>query len=269
MKKLLLFVLTSAIFLLYSSLAYSQSEEIINEYLKFKNNAHGEISLSTGMKLSFDVKSRSTQGDIEVLKIKLDDPLRSELENYNNAIITLDHKNKQLQGFIETGEGHFNLDTSGQSIYLWQKTTQPAFLDSIIISPAEQNKNQNSLLSNPAVSAVDEKDASGRYVIDVFVGFSDQAAASVGNITATAQTYIESVNLALSNSNITLVYVRLVGVGTSPENPGVITSTLDDGKIWFKDEIERYAPDIISLVQMPTGAPGSAGGWAPVPVISM
>ncbi|WP_340678029.1 carbohydrate-binding protein [Paraglaciecola sp.] len=262
MKKSLLLVFSSILFLLYSSLAYSQSEDIINEYLKFKNNDHGEISLSTGMKLNFDVKSRSAQGFIEVLKIKLDDPLRSELKNYNNAIITLDHENKQLQGFIETGEGHFHFDSSGQSIFLWQKTTQPVFLDTIIHSKQEQ---QNSLLSDPAISAVGEKDASGRYVIDVFVGFSDQAAAYVGNITATAQTYIESVNLALSNSNITLVYLRLVGVGTSPENPGVITSTLDDGKIWFKDEIERYAPDIVSLVQMPTDADGSAGGWAPVP----
>jgi hypothetical protein len=97
------------------------------------------------------------------------------------------------------------------------------------------------------------------------MGFSDRAAARVGNIEAYAQMQVETVNTALRNSNIQGVYLRLVGVGQVPHNPGVIWNPLlADLKVWFKDEIARLQPDLIGMQQVNTGVAGEAAGWAGV-----
>lgn len=238
------------------------------EYTKFKTQNFGEIYLETGTRLRFEVTQRETRGAVEIVTARLLDPYAVTDSNYRNLIVTLTPKTGDLTAFAETTEGHFDFNPSGDATRLWRKSTPPPKLDEIYHPKAARNTKSAKMVARTAAPLIlGEKDSSGRYVVDVFVGFSTAAANSQyvrNNLEATAQSYVEQVNTALKNSKVENVYLRLVGTGTSPNNPGVVTSVLDDVNTWFAADIERTAPDLVGMVQMPTDAPGSAGGWAGV-----
>lgn len=238
------------------------------EYTKFKTQNHGEILLETGALLKFEVTGRETRGEVEIVTARLLDPYAVTDSNYRNLIVTLTPKTGDLTAFAETTAGHFDFNPSGDATRLWRKSTPPPKLDEIY-HPKTARSTKSAKMAAPTAAPLilGEKDSSGRYVVDVFIGFSTAAANSEyvrNNLEATAQSYIEQVNTALKNSKVENVYLRLVGTGTSPNNPGVVTSVLDDVNIWFAADIERTAPDLVGMVQMPTDDPDSAGGWAGV-----
>lgn len=251
---------TTAFF--YSSLSQSDTASH-QEYLKFKSHDHDEISFDNGKRLAYTVISRSIKNNTEIVTARIEDALQADLAHYNNLIVTLDNSKQELKGFAETSDGHFQLDTKN-GIVVWKKINKPKALDSILNSTSSGT---NNITAARALDVDSEKDADGNYVIDVYMGFSDQAAARAGNIEAYAQMQVETVNTALKNSNIQGVYLRLVGVGTTPNNPGIIwrpIPVLDVMKDWFKDDIARLQPDLIGLQQVQSGAPESAGGWASI-----
>ncbi|WP_431685960.1 hypothetical protein [Hahella sp. NBU794] len=261
MRKKRFFTSSFAALCLLSAAVQGQPLSAHEEYLQFAQNEDGEIHLDDGRTLFYTVKSRSKVNGVEIIRAQVDDPALAEFMDYSSFIVTLDHDKQEMSGYLETGSGQFRLQSSsdGNENVFWRKIKSPKMDDRILKNP------DTSFMRRFNQEAAGEKDASGRYVIDVFIGFSEQAAQDVGNINTEAQIYVESVNEALNNSQIEGVYLRLVGVGVSPQNPGVVTSVLRDGKEWFKEDIERYAPDLIGLVQRPTDAPGSAGGWGNVP----
>lgn len=257
---------------LYSAVSFGNASPIQQEYAKFKSHDRDEISFDNGKRLTYTVISRSVKQNVETVTARIDDPLQADLVGYNNLIVTLDNDKQELQGFAETSDGHFQLNPN--SPYpVWSKINTPKHVDSIIPS-ATSKKRQQKTSAAPTVAPLalsdGEKDANGNYVIDVFMGFSNLAAARINNnIQAYAQMQVETVNTALKNSNIQGVYLRLVGVGTTPNNPGIIwqpehLNPLSQVKVWFKDDIARLQPDLIGIQQVQTGAPGSAGGWAGV-----
>ncbi len=245
----------------------TQSSAANAEFQKFKTQNRGEILLETGTRLSFEVTRRETRGELEIVTARLLDPYAVTDSSYHNLIVTLSPKTGSLSAFAETTEGHFDFNADGDATRLWRQS-KPPVLDEIYHPKTTRTATAaktSSITAAPLV--VGEQDASGRYVIDVFVGFSTLAANSSyvrNNLEATAQTYIESVNTALKNSKVDNVYLRLVGTGVSNNNPGVVTSVLSDVNTWFSADIERTAPDLVGMVQMPTNAEGSAGGWAGV-----
>lgn len=255
--------------ILYCAASFAQTSANHQEYVKFKSHDRDQISFDNGKSFSYTVISRAIKDKIEVVTAKIDDPLQADLENYNNLIITLDNQKEEIRGFAETSDGHFQIDLAGSEGHVWKKVESPKVIDSILkksttSSSVIRQKTAVAAAVAPAALADSEKDAAGNYVIDVFMGFSNQAAAQAGNIEAYAQMQVATVNTALKNSNIQGVYLRLVGVGQVPNNPGIVTSVLDDVKVWFKDDIDRLAPDLIGMQQIPTGATGEAAGWAGV-----
>jgi len=238
------------------------------EYTKFKTQNFGEIHLETGTRLRFEVTQRETRGAVEIVTARLLDPYAVTDTNYRNLIVTLSPNTNDLVAFAETTEGHFDFNPTGDATRLWRKSTPPPKLDEIYHPKTTRSaKAEKTAAPTVAPLILGEKDSSGRYVVDVFIGFSTAAASSQyvrNNLEATAQSYIQQVNTALKNSNVNNVYLRLVGTGTSPNNPGVVTSVLRDVNTWFAADIERTAPDLVGMVQMPTDDPDSAGGWAGV-----
>lgn len=252
---------------LQAQTAHIQSPAASAEYTKFKTQNYGEILLETGTRLRFEVTQRETRGSVEIVTARLLDPYSATDTNYRNLIVTLSPEKGELVAFAETTEGHFDFNPEGDATRLWRKSTPPAMLDEILHTKTSRNLKSAKAGTTVAPLVVGEQDGSGRYVVDVFIGFSTSAANSQyvrNNLEATAQSYIQQVNTALKNSKVDNVYLRLVGTGTSPNNPGVVTSVLSDVKTWFAADIERTAPDLVGMVQMPTDAPGSAGGWAGV-----
>jgi hypothetical protein len=105
-------------------------------------------------------------------------------------------------------------------------------------------------------------DDCGNAIIDVFFGFSEQAAAQLGDIDAEATMLTESANSGLVNSEVEDVRLRLVGTTTAPYHEGIRWQFLDELESWFGDEASEAGADLLAWVDTPTGAADEAGGWA-------
>ena len=191
---------------------------------------------------------------------RLPDSRFDHLPHYRNVIIIYNPKTNKFAGSFLFQEGEFLLLPSKENDenYWFVKTAtelQCTLLDS--------NSGATANMRSPDCECT-ETDQNGDYVIDIFIGYSDLAANIAGDINAHAALMVASVNQGLTNSLVDDVYLRLVGTGTTENNPGIITSVLSDCLDWFATEIEMTGADYVSVFQTPTGAPGSAGGWAGV-----
>lgn len=119
--------------------------------------------------------------------------------------------------------------------------------------------NKGEVVSSDAEHATDES-----YVIDMFIGYSRSAAeAGGGDVVANALAKVESVNLALRNSLVTNVTLKLVGVQVVEQNYPVTTEVLTNVDRIFKEGVDRSRPDLI--YGMFSGHPDdSAVGWGNV-----
>lgn len=211
-------------------------------------------------------QTESYLSGLEVWKGRVVDSRFDHLPHYLNAVVVVNRKTNKLVANIETQDGFFQvLPTSVAGEYRI-RDCKPFDNGLCGVSEQQHVHHRSGVGSRSSCnSACDETDASGRYVLDVFAGYSNEAAALAGDLNAHAQANIETVNTGLTNSLVVSSYLRLVGTGTSPNNPGIIPSALDDAWTWFADEIEELAPDFVAVFQTPTNAPNSAGGWGYVP----
>ena len=128
----------------------------------------------------------------------------------------------------------------------------------------------NTLLKSNS-SAVDdcnfckEQDANGKYITDVFVAFTEVSATQAGDKDAFAAAMIESVNAGFINSDINEIGLRLVGVGVTDNNPGLVRSVLSDVLVWFEDELKENAADIVAVFINQTQVEGESGAWGQQP----
>lgn len=245
-----------------SDVITANNPTIQTPYQQFLAGEEGTITLDQGDWFYYRIHQREQRGATEIVRGMVEDDSDDHQLQAINFTVVLDHQQQTARGMLSLRRGIFELNSRAATPLIWHGADEPPVC--VLPEQAPELLHDHGADMRSQQKKIGEKDLSGRYVIDVFMGFSDQAAAHVGDIQAESLMLVETVNTGLRNSGVDGVYLRLVGVGTSPENPGVITSTLDDGKRWFADEIETYQPDLIGLVQMPTGADGSAGGWAPV-----
>ncbi len=208
--------------------------------------------------VKLDPSQRTSYKNLEVYKGRSNDTKFSHLAHYRDVIIIYNPANNKIIAQINTSQGSFEIkptnNTDDYRVTEWAANKN--FCENIALRAEES--------ALAAISGCEEKDASGKYVADVFVGYSYGAAAIAGDIDAHALSLIEMVNMGLANSLVTNIYVRLVGTGIDSHNPGVVTSVLSDFYTWFADDITRTAPDFVASIQVPTGAAGEAGGWAGV-----
>ncbi len=194
---------------------------------------------------------------------RVEDVRFDHLPHYINAVVVVNPKTSVLVANVLTDKGYFHILPTGikNEYRILDYKDEPFDCTALTIDDAQTHNlvAPRTVCGNPCL---DETDENGNYVIDVFMGYSTSAAAVAGDINAHALSMIETVNMGLSNSLVTTTYLRLVGTGTTPNNPGIITSVLNDCYVWFASEIEFYAPDLIGVFQTSTGAPGEALGWA-------
>ena len=206
-------------------------------------------------------------GGLEVWKGRVADDRFAHLPHYRNAVFVLNTTTGRLVANIGTDKGFFQVLPTAQAGEYRVRACKRFGNERCGPEPANATELDGALRGTllGCDSLCDETDADGRYVIDVLAGYSEEAAAVAGDLAAHAQANIETVNMGLANSLVDVVYMRLVGTATTPENPGIITSVLDDAWTWFAPEVEALAPDMIAVFQTPTNAPGSAGGWGSMP----
>ncbi|MGE8065863.1 M66 family metalloprotease [Pseudomonas sp. NPDC089569] len=123
------------------------------------------------------------------------------------------------------GEGHFNLNP-----------TENYTLPDAIVDKEELKKFKPSTTAGP-------------YVIDMLVGFSRKAVeVGGGDATANALALVEGVNLALRNSQVHDVSMRLVGVQVIEQNYPIVGDTLNKIEGLFSAGIQQYEPDMVAGV---------------------
>jgi len=110
-----------------------------------------------------------------------------------------------------------------------------------------------------------EQDAEGVFITDVFIAFTETSADMAGDKDAFAAAMIESVNAGLINSDIKELKLRLVGVGVTDNDPGLVRSVLADVQEWFADELSDSGADVIAAFINQTGANGESGAWGQQP----
>lgn len=122
-------------------------------------------------------------------------------------------------------------------------------------TPDSIKEKVESVQEEPAVTA-------GPYVIDMLIGYSRSAVnAAGGDASANAQAQVESVNLALRNSLVTGVTMRLAGVQIVEKNYPITVETLDSLKSIFAAGMNQYNPDLIYGVL--SGDPADTAGGLP------
>lgn len=109
--------------------------------------------------------------------------------------------------------------------------------------------------------AIDNSVAAGPYVIDMLIGYSRPAVVAIGgDAYANALAQVESVNLALRNSLISNVSMKLAGIQIVEQEHPITTDTLNRLHQIFSTGISEYQPDMVYGVF--GGHPDdSAGGW--------
>jgi hypothetical protein len=116
----------------------------------------------------------------------------------------------------------------------------------------------NSVMSKAKVSA-------DSYVIDILIGYSRSAVvAAGGDANANALAQVESVNLALRNSRVTNVVMRLVGIQIVEKNYPIARETLAQLPEIFSAGMQEFNPDL--LYGIFSGHPDDTTvGWARQP----
>ncbi|MEJ8864748.1 hypothetical protein [Pseudomonas jessenii] len=105
----------------------------------------------------------------------------------------------------------------------------------------------------------------GSYVIDMLVGFSRSAVVEGGgDAIANALALVEGVNLALRNSLVNDVSIKLVGVQVIEQNYPILGDTLDKIPTLFSDGISAFEPDMVYGV-FGAHPDGNAGGYGWMP----
>lgn len=236
-------------------------------YVRGKRTLPNTFTLPTpgGQQLSvqLEIDTKNQYKDLVVWNGLAPDARFDHLPQYKNIVVVYNRETDKFAAYFMLPEGEFQLlptTNSSRDYWLIQGSNdwKCRTLEADEIPPS-----QASLREGEDCDCL-ETDQNGDFPIDIFMGYSNSAAATAGDINAHAAMMVASVNQGLTNSLVDNVFLRLVGTGETANNPGVVTSVLSDCRIWFADEIKALGPDYIGVFQTPTGAPGSAGGWAGV-----
>ena len=179
-------------------------------------------------------------------------------DDFANILLYINKENQQLVASIDYQGKHWSIkyDSSNRLYRITQlKSNEERGIkscESVISREAPRASSRNA----------GEKDGRGVYIIDIFIGFSNQAIQAVGDAQSTANRMVTEVNNTLRNSGISDIELRLVGTGISPQNLGLSFDAFSQSQSWHSQEISQYAPDLVAMVQVPLGIGEEFGGIA-------
>ena len=136
---------------------------------------------------------------------------------------------------------------------------------------SRSNHDHISCSSAGGSSICEEQDSIGNLVLDIFIGYSNEAVSYLGGgilYENHAATMVETVNQAMSNSNVDSFYMRLVGTAIKNHNTGINLNSegLDYIPSLFENEIIASGADYVCMFQeyYNSKSYNTAGGWATV-----
>ena len=153
-------------------------------------------------------RHRRHDSGYDVWSARVEDPRFANLVRYDSAVFVVNRQNNELYGTVDIADSVFEIrpDADGYTVEQTNRFNPDAdcgfdHLDSI--APDLETA------TAPALSQIrldqqemNEQDECGTYILDVFFGFTQSAAAVLGDIEAHALMLTETANSGLSNSGI-------------------------------------------------------------------
>lgn len=171
------------------------------------------------------------------------------------SLVTARSKDGGLTALVEKSgkTGLLVINSNGESRFTPDSVRDPTLPDMVL----------EKKITKPSASKSSAAD--GPYVIDILIGYSRAAVAIAGgDAYANALVKVESVNLALRNSLVSNVSMRLVGVQIIEQNYPTTTDTLAKLPEIFSVGMKVYEPDMLFGVFAPHDD-DTASGWGYVP----
>jgi len=214
------------------------------------------------MDVELEKSTKTYYKSMEVYRGKSRDRRFAHLAHYRDVVVIYNPNTGKITAQIETNKGAFQISPTTRNNIYEVAEWESGEIDCQNFH--ERAMHQHETQASSRNSGCNERDADGKYVADLFIGYSYDASVSVNDIDAHALSLTEMANNGLTNSLVDNIYVRLVGTGISEHNPGVVTSVLGNVWNWFADDIALTGADYVASIQVPTGGPNEAGGWAGV-----
>ncbi|HKY38890.1 MAG TPA: hypothetical protein VJN18_23280 [Polyangiaceae bacterium] len=195
----------------------------------------------------------------EVWNARVEDPRTTSLVRYDNAIFVVSRRDNKLYGTVDVAASIFEIrpTTSGYTVQQSKRFDPKA-------DCAFQRVQQRSLALEGADSlrtstitkqevALAEQDECGVFVLDVFFGFTQSAAAVVNDIEAHALLLTETANNGMFNSGIDDVRLRMVGAATTPWEPAgdgfdALDEALGIGDNFLQTETKTAGADFYAMI---------------------
>lgn len=231
----------------------------------FSKEASIQLNLFEDVQLDLKLQkeTRTFYKNIQVWKGRTDDPQFSHLPQYRDVIVVYNPNTKKMAGMVEASNGAFSFLPDADSKHYRITEMQSNHFQCSGGINCKKEEHLGSIQNNAeSVTGCDDIDDNGDYIMDIFIGFSESAETEIGDINTHAILLVETVNTGFTNSLVNNVKLRLVSTGTTPNNPGVVTSVLSDGWEWFASEVETTGADFLAVIQTYTGVSGERAGWA-------
>lgn len=210
------------------------------------------------------IDRRHPVGNVDIYYGSTGDPAWAHLPHYRDVVMTVNRNSGNMVMHIFSADGTFNVMPNADGTYRVSKEETP---DCISDRHHGFNAGAQNFL-DPAkmmMSGCNEQDDNNDYVVDMYFGYSHQAAAQIGDIQAYSVAQIETVNVGFQNSLVTDIYLRLVNLGVSEHHVGVIGGSINTFFDHFQEDFNNSGADMGAFYDSFFPGANNGGGFAGVP----
>ena len=225
------------------------------------------LNLPGGINYSLSAEKidrRHPVGNVDIYYGSTGDPAWAHLPHYRDVVMALNRNSNKMVMHIFTGDGTFNVMPNADGTYTVTEEATPDCISDRHHDFAAGTQN----FLDPAktmMSGCNEQDDNGDYVVDMYFGYSHQAAAQINDIQAYSVAQIETVNVGFANSLIDDIYLRLVNLGVSEHHVGVNGSSINSFFNHFQDDLNNSGADMGAFYDSWFPGANNGGGFAYVP----
>ena len=193
------------------------------------------------------------------------DPVWAHLPHYRDVILAVNAATGKLVLHAFTADGVFAALPQPDGTYRVFEEATPVCYQDGGDRPSGVFQEENTLPAAARMSGCNEQDQNGDYVVDMYFGYSHQADAQLGDLTAYSVAQIETVNLGLQNSQVPDLYLRLVDIGVRDIHVGVVGSSINAFYNYFLDDFNAAGADMGAFYDTAFPGANNGGGFAYVP----
>lgn len=197
--------------------------------------------------------------DYEVWSARVEDPRTVDLDRYDNAVFVVNRHENTLFGTVDVAASIFEIrpTVGGYGVRQskrFEPQTQCAFER---VKRRDRDLEDAASPSRPPVGTrqvtLAEQNDCGTYILDVFFGFTQSAAAEVDDIEAHALMLTETANSGMHNSGIDNVRLRMVEATTTPWEPegddfDALDEALGVGEDFLEGEAAASGADFYAMI---------------------